>query len=953
MPHERRLPDRDRCELIARRLPTFAYGWLGVLAFWLGVFALEGRVGRLAVGLVAGAVIGLWAAARLVRAAPTAPRVLPIAVATCVGLGVVAIGLVEAAGGYAEVLAFLLLTLYLLAALLFAWGWRAELVLLAATLVPWLARIDGLQRFVPLPELGAAVAIGAALALGVAEGGARSLRQVSRRRRAQLAATRALRASHDAYRDLAEQAPDLIWTADLEGRFTYVNPPLARFLGVSADDLLGRAIDEFFTGHPENPDFAAALARMLAGDALPPTPVECPTPSGPRWVEVTAALVRDAAGAPTGLRGISRDVQVRRTSEAALRTSEARYRGLVESQLEMIVRLDTGGRFVFVNDAYAAALGVARERLLGEPFMRYVDPEDHAIVAQGIAGFMRPPHRVVMEIRNLTPAGPRWVAWEGGLVIDASGNVLEAQAVGRDVTERHEAEEALRASEARYRGLVEGAQDAVTRFAIDGRLTFANDAYCAAIGCAREDIVGRNPLFLVHPDDRDATLAAVREVLRPPYRCRVESRGQTTRGMRWYEWEMSAVHGDDGRVVEIQQVGRDVTTRREAEHALRESEERFRSAFEDAGIGMGITNTDGTALRVNPAFCAMFGYAEHELVGRTLYELVDLEDRAMLAADQHALMSGATRMYRAERRYRRKDGTTMWTIATASLVRDAAGAPLYVVGQLEDITERHMAEEALRASIVELRRSEEKLRLLAQRQVAIREEERKRVGFDLHDDVCQELVGVGILVESLRRKVGPASTAVDAEFERVVRYLGEVVEHLRLLARELRPLLLRDLGLDGSFRSLVDGMTSATTSVRVELAAPVPRLDEDTELTVYRIAQEALTNAVRHACAQTVVIRLGIADEALVLAVSDDGRGFDPAARPAAALGLASMEERALALGGRLDVRSAPGAGTTIALTCPLDVRGSRRVREPAGSSPTRSSSRPSAATTPRAAARD
>jgi two-component system sensor histidine kinase UhpB len=192
-----------------------------------------------------------------------------------------------------------------------------------------------------------------------------------------------------------------------------------------------------------------------------------------------------------------------------------------------------------------------------------------------------------------------------------------------------------------------------------------------------------------------------------------------------------------------------------------------------------------------------------------------------------------------------------------------------------------------------------------------------------------------------------------AEFDRVVSYLGEVVEHLRVLARELRPLLLRDLGLDGSLRSLVDGMSSATLQVVTDFQATIPRLDEEAEVSVYRIAQEALANAVRHASARRIIVALAAVDRMLHLEVCDDGRGFDPAARPAMALGLASMEERALALGGRVEIRSAPGEGTTVALDCPLDARILDQFREPADPSPTRSSSLPSTTTTPRSVARD
>jgi PAS domain S-box-containing protein len=828
MQDENSILAQERSELITRRLPTFAVGWIGTVVIWMAVFALEGRLTLAAAAAVAAAGAVLAAVVRVARADPTSPRILSMVVATCVGLGLSAIVLVDTVGAYDEILAFLLLTLYLMAAQLFAWGWRAELTLLVTTLLPWLAQIGRLQGFVPLPELAAAITIGAGLAIGVAEAAARNVRQVSRRRRAQREATDALQASRDAYRDLAEKAPDLIWSVDCAGRLTYVNEALARFLGRPITTIVGSSLADVASDHPENPDFAATLALVLSGTTLPPTPVECATPRGPRWVEVIATAVVDEHGAIVGARGISRDIHERKASEEALRTSEARYRGLVESQHELVVRMDASGRFTFVNDAYATKFGMTPQALLGQPFLALVHPEDHGRIAAAMAGMAAPPHRTFIEIRNLTPAGVRWIAWDGVVVVGVDGRIVEAQAVGRDVTER-----------------------------------------------------------------------------------------------------------------------------RASEDALRESEERFRSAFDDAAIGMALTTVEGRTLRVNPALCAMLGYTEAELLACTIEDVVHPDDRGPLQIDRSRLAMGRAPSYRAERRYRHRDGRLIWVQVTASMVRDVHGAPLYFLGQIHDITEQHVAQEALRESIVELRRSEEKLRLLAQRQVAIREEERKRVGFDLHDDVCQELVGVGILVESLRRKLAPMSLEHAAEFDRVVGYLGEVIEHLRLLARELRPLLLRDLGLDGSLRSLADGMSSATLAVQTAFATTVPRLDEETEVSVYRIAQEALTNAVRHAGARSVVIELVASPDTLTLAVRDDGHGFDPAARPAVALGLASMEERALALGGRLDISAAPGAGTTVTLVCPLEVRIPGRFREPVAPSPTRSSSRPSAATRPRSAVPD
>lgn len=693
----------ERCELITQRLAPFAIGWLGALGIWLLAFAAEGRLTAVAVIVVVLQAVILAAALVLCRAAPVAPRVVPVVVAASVLLGLAATVLVDAVGAHGEILAFMLLTLYLATALLFSWGWRPELALLVLTLVPWMLVFGRFAFFVPLGELAAAVAIGATLALAIAEGTARNVRAVLRRRRAQEEASRELQISRDAYRDIAEHARDMIWSADLQGRLTYVNEAMMAFVGLLEVEILGRSADDFYTNNPANPDFTAMAVRALEGEILPPITVECATPRGPRWVEVVSSIVYDQHGAPVGFRGISRDIQARRQAEAE----------------------------------------------------------------------------------------------------------------------------------------------------------------------------------------------------------------------------------------------------------LRESEERFRSAFEDAAIGMGVTTMDGIVIRANRAFSDMLGCAEHGLSGRALYDLVHPEDREALQHDQGRLRHGAAQTYRSERRYLRADGAVIWAVATASVVRDPDGKPLYVIGQLQDVTERRLAEEALKGSLQELRGSEEKLRLLAQRQVAIREEERKRLGFNLHDDVCQELVGVGILVESLHRTLAPMPAERAAEFDRVVGYLGEVVEHLRVLAHELRPLLLRDLGLDGSLRSLAEGMSSATLQVVTDFEGTIPRLDEEAEVSVYRIAQEALANATRHADARRVVVGLAVRDGMLHLQVSDDGRGFDPVVRPVMALGLASMEERALALGGRFETQSAPGRGTTVVFACPLEVRGADPLREPAAPSPTRSSFPPSTTSTPRSAARD
>jgi signal transduction histidine kinase len=245
-----------------------------------------------------------------------------------------------------------------------------------------------------------------------------------------------------------------------------------------------------------------------------------------------------------------------------------------------------------------------------------------------------------------------------------------------------------------------------------------------------------------------------------------------------------------------------------------------------------------------------------------------------------------------------------------------------ILGQLARLAsvaiEKGSAEAAQRAALEELRRKEEKLHRLAQELVLVREEERKRLGFDLHDNVCQELVGISILVDSARQHIEAEAPHSADDLARAVRYLHKLMEHLRMLARDLRPMQLSDLGLEEALRALAAGVTSPETAVVTVFPVSIPRLDEHTEVAVYRVAQEALTNALRHAAARAIVVTLTIDDGQLCLDVRDDGRGFDVQSRPARALGIASIEERALAQRGRLAITSRPGRGTTVRFECPL-----------------------------------
>ena len=360
---------------------------------------------------------------------------------------------------------------------------------------------------------------------------------------------------------------------------------------------------------------------------------------------------------------------------------------------------------------------------------------------------------------------------------------------------------------------------------------------------------------------------------------------------------------------------------------LAASRDAFRDLYENARDFIWMADLRGRLTYVNTAVARLRDEPADAIVGRTVADLLTDHAENPPPAEWR---SGIARILAGETLPTmvvqvRAAGGPRWVESLVSPVRERSGRVTGLQATSRDITERREAEEALRVSemrarslIEQLVESEGKLRMLAQRQVSVREDERTRLGFDLHDGVCQELVGVTIIVEAARQRLETQPLGVANDLARAGEYLREIVEHLRRVARELRPILLHDLGLEDSLRSLAHGLATAETAVEASFPTPIPRLRHDVELAVYRIAQEAMSNALRHAAARTITLTLSATPAVLTLEVRDDGCGFEREQRRIHALGLLSMEERALAANGRLEIDSEPRRGTTIRLRCTL-----------------------------------
>ena len=192
-------------------------------------------------------------------------------------------------------------------------------------------------------------------------------------------------------------------------------------------------------------------------------------------------------------------------------------------------------------------------------------------------------------------------------------------------------------------------------------------------------------------------------------------------------------------------------------------------------------------------------------------------------------------------------------------------------------------------------------------------EERNRISRELHDAVTQKLFSLRLTADAAATLVTRDAVRAASELDTVRRLAAEATEELRAIVVGLRPIDLAGDGLDVALRKQAELLDRVHRPAVRFAGGPVPRLPAAREEAAYRIAQEALHNALRHAAADLITVTVRAANGSVVLEVTDDGRGFDPAT-PSRQFGLASMRDRARAAGGRLDVRSRPGAGTTVRL---------------------------------------
>jgi len=510
----------------------------------------------------------------------------------------------------------------------------------------------------------------------------------------QLAERRRAEAQSAALPIAMEQADDGIVITDTKAVIQYVNPGFSRITGYSAKEAVGRTPRILKSGRQDRAFYKQLWKTILSGQVWRGELVNR-RKDGTLYTEAaTIAPVRDPDGATTAFISIKQDITAHKRAEEA----QAFLASIVESSQDAIIGKTLEGTIISWNHGAESLYGYRAEEVIGKS-ISILMPPDRLGEVPGIEEKLRRGERVShLETVRVRKDGVHVdVSLTISPIRNAAGEVTGAATIAHDITEHKREEEARRERDAWFRILF--ASNPLPMWAFDVEtLQFleVNDAAVARYGYSRDEFLAMR-LTDIRPAEDVPTLLQTIRSRRPGLEARGGFRHRLKDGRIIYVDIVSNTLDWDGRKAELA-AAIDVTERKKAEEGRRESQERFRAAFEDAPFGMCLTTLDSRFIQANAALCQMLGYSGQELQAGGWQGLTHPDDLERSRQAALEMRSGKVPSVEFEKRYVHKRGNTIWVRMKISVVRDGRGEPSYYITHVEDITERRQAEEAVRQS---------------------------------------------------------------------------------------------------------------------------------------------------------------------------------------------------------------------------------------------------------------
>jgi len=724
------------------------------------------------------------------------------------------------------------------------------------------------------------------------------IRDISERHRAD----EAVREAEQRFRLVADTAPVLMWMSDTDKLCNYFNQPWLDFTGRSMEQELGNGWAEGV--HPED------LQRCLQTytqyfDKREEFRMEYRLRRHDgeyRWVLDIGKPRFNQDQSFAGYIGIALDVTQRRLSE------EARFRlaAIVESSDDAIIAKNFDGTILSWNAAAQRLFGYTGAEVLGKPVLILVPPElvDEENENLRKASLGEPIENY--ETVRITKAGARTnVSLSISPIRDAIGKIVGLSSISRDINERKRTDEALRKSEERFRLAALAGKMFAYEWDAGTDVILRSSDFAKVLGEGDPvETTGKKTVARIHPDDRESVSTAIAALTPEMPNLQITYRMVRSDGTNiWVERTSQAQFDQDRRMVRIVGMLKDVTERKQAEKALRESEERLRLAQQAARIGTFEWNIKTGVNTWTPELEAIYGLPASGFDGtQTAFEkLAHPDDRARIRELVDMTLKSGQPM-RGEWRVIWPDGSIHWIAGGWQVYMNESGEPSRIVGVSGDVTERKRAEEALSG--------------MTRKLVEAQELERARIARELHDDISQRLAMLAVELEQLKENPSDVTSRVQG----LRKQTREILSAVQILSHDLHSSGLEYLGVVAGMKSWCQEFGQRQKMEIDFRTCDVPNIvPSEIGLCLFRVLQEGLHNALKHSGVKRLEVQLHEGAGGIHLIISDLGKGFDvEAARQGHGLGLTSMRERVRLVGGTLSIQSKAMAGTTIHVRVPL-----------------------------------
>ncbi|MBN1533613.1 MAG: PAS domain S-box protein [Spirochaetes bacterium] len=599
-----------------------------------------------------------------------------------------------------------------------------------------------------------------------------------------------------------------------------------------------------------------------------------------------------------------RDISERIKAEEEILDSRRRLYEIIQFLPVATFAIDEGGRVIAWNRAMEEMTGVKEEDVLGKGDHEYALPfygERRPILVDLVTfneqDLKRKYHyisrvgdTVFAETDFFMPDGRRlWLWGKASPLYNSRGEISGAIESIVDFTEQKMAEQALRASEERYRAIVEATPDAVTLMDINLKIVYASRLTAAMHGYdSPEEMVGMDAANLVPPEDRELAMGRFRKFLETGSVKDNEIRLVRKDGTAFFgELSAAFLYDEKGTPSSCIIISRDISERKEAEEKIRLSEEKFSKAFMASPMTVILFNLeDWRFLEVNDRFLEFSGYERSEVIGKTPEDLGHF-----LSGDERSRMLEIIRTDQSLRNHElsvvRKDGVQREGLISGDIITIEGERRFIAI--LVDVTEMKELQKEMSTAI---------------------EEERQRIGRDLHDDLGQILTGATFLLQSLKEDL--KENPLVEEVSKIEELIRNAVTKTRSISRMLSPVEIVENNLVAALEEMVLQIEKIfVISCRVHCMDDIVIADSQVATNLFYIVREAVTNALKHSYANSIDIFLRIDAGSIIIEVRDDGIGIKDTAG-GKGLGMRIMKYRAGLIGARVEYEALQDKGCAV-----------------------------------------